>query len=194
MKMTFFKRRGGMMRSLVMIATIGLFIILVGISIFNAMFSSKDYVADLIVRDVNKLATIFEHIDKHCKILSFEYQKNPINFLNVKEFSGSEVGPMNLAHPERWEGPYLEDNPTMQEKEYLIVRTKKGYFITPGEGVILPNGKEIGKDNLVLNEDTNIRMLMTDPQALMFKDRVFAAPVMIGVRTKLSRSPIDDIV
>jgi hypothetical protein len=114
--------------------------------------------------------------------------------LNVKEFSGAEVGPMNLAYPERWEGPYLEDNPTMQEKEYLIVRTKRGYFITPGEGVILPNGKDVGKDKIVLNEDTNIRILMTDSQALMFKDRVFAAPVMIGVHTKLSRSPIDDIV
>lgn len=161
------------------IATSVLFIVLIGIAIFNAMFTSKEYVADLIAGDVKRLSKIFSCIDRECKILSLEYQKNPINFLNVKEFSGSEIGPMNLAHPEKWEGPYLEDNPTMQEKEYLIVRTKKGYFITPGEGVILPNGKQVGTD-IILDENADIAAMAKDPDLLLFKGKSLAAPLSIG--------------
>ena len=61
-------------------------------------------------------------------IYGFDYQKNPINFLNIKSFEGSEVTSMNLTFPDQWEGPYLSDNPTIQQKDYLIVKTKKGYL------------------------------------------------------------------
>jgi hypothetical protein len=85
---------------------------------------------------------------------------------------------MNVAHPEKWEGPYLQDNPTMLGQEYQIVRTLKGHFITPGEGVRLPNGKVIGKD-IILDEDADIASMMLDVNSLRFKDKPLAAPLNI---------------
>ncbi|MCK5632726.1 hypothetical protein KAH94_03190, partial [bacterium] len=105
--------------------------------------------------------------------------KNPINFLNIEKFVGSEVGSMNLAYPKQWEGPYLNDNPTIQEKEYMVVRTKKGYFITPGQGVRLGNGKVIGKD-IIIDENSEIFSMMQDETTLQFEGKSLAAPLYVG--------------
>ncbi len=85
---------------------------------------------------------------------------------------------MNLIHPNKWEGPYLEDNPTMQAIEYQIVRTKKGYFITPGDNVRLPNGKIVGKD-IKLDEDADITVMMSDENMLMFKRESLAVSLTL---------------
>ena len=118
-------------------------------------------------------------IHKTCVIIDFDAQKNPINFLNVEKFTGSEVGPMNLVHPEKWEGPYLKENPTMFHIAYQVVSTKKGYFVTPGDGVTLPNKKVIGKD-IILDQKANIDAMMANPQELMYKDRPLAARLELG--------------
>ena len=150
------------------------------LTIVNLRVTSKDYLADLIVRDIRKLKTILELVNQDCKILSFDYQKNRINFLNVKSFVGSEVGSINLVYADKWRGPYLDDNPTFQDKEYLVVRTKKGFFITPGEGVILPNGKVIGTD-IVLSEDADIAAMMNDDQQLRFNKKPLAGSLNIKI-------------
>ncbi len=80
---------------------------------------------------------------------------------------------MNLIYPNKWEGPYLEDNPTIQAIEYQVVRTKKGYFITPGDNVRLPNGKIVGKD-IKLDEGVDITAMMNDENMLMFKGESLA--------------------
>ena len=152
-------------------------IILCGFYIFNLLYYDKIHSADLIAKDISQLVTIFQKIDNDCGIISFDYQKNPINFLNVKEFVGSEVGPLNLAHPEKWEGPYLPDNLTMQAKEYQIVKAKDGYYITPGPGVQLANGRIIDQD-LILDEDADIAAMMEDDEGFRYKGKVFAAPLL----------------
>jgi len=158
-----------------------LFIFLVGISLWRLFYQVRTVSDHIIAEEVVQLVQVFKRIDKKCKIIDFDYQKNPVNFLNVKTFVGSEVGPMNLAYPQNWEGPYLNDNPTIQEKEYQIVRTKKGYFIAPGQGVVLSNGKIIGKD-ILLGENADIYALMKDKEALNFKGKALAAPLSVGVR------------
>lgn len=143
---------------------------LFGIAIMNYYYRSEQEVGTLISEDVQILSDIFKKIHKECEILGFDRQQNPINFLNVVSFVGSEVGPMNLKYPSNWQGPYLQDNPTMQTKEYMIVRTKKGYFITPGNGVRLPNGKVIGKD-VLFDENADIAELAKDA-LVTFKKRL----------------------
>jgi len=160
--------------------TIILFLLLVGVALFRLFYQARTIADEMITKEVVQLVDIFKKIDKRCKIISFDYQKNNINFLNVKSFVGSEVGPMNLAYPENWEGPYLDDNLNIQGKEYQIVRTKKGYFITPGEGVVLANRKIVGKD-IILDEDADIAAMMLDGQALNFKGKALAAPLPVGV-------------
>lgn len=155
-----------------------LLLIFVVISVVNVFYRSKLTTGKLISREVVQLHDIFQRIHQTCQIIDFDYQKNRINFLNVKSFTGSEVGPMNLVHPNKWEGPYLEDNPTIQAIEYQIVRTQKGYFITPGDNVKLPNGKIVGKD-IRLDEDTDITVMMYDEDMLMFEGGSLAMPLTL---------------
>lgn len=159
---------------------IAVFCVLVGVTVYRLLYEAKTEGDIIIAQDVKQLAGILKQIDEKCKIIDFDQQQNPIDFLNVKSFVGSEIGSMNLAYPQQWEGPYLNDNPTIQEKTYMVVKTKKGYFVTPGNGVRLGNGKVVGKD-IVLDESADIPALMKDEKALLFEGRMLAAPLHVGV-------------
>lgn len=169
---------------------IAFFIILIGLTIFTVRYKTRQFAGDVMVSDIVRLAQIFEQINRDCAIAGFDYQKNPINFLNVKAFSGSEVGSMNLVYPNKWQGPYLEDNPTMQGKEYQIVRTQAGYFIIPGDGVQLPNGNIIGKD-IIIDETSDIKTLAGDPMFLSFHGKPLALPISISRSASALSSLID---
>ena len=174
------------------VLTVFLFLVLVGISLYQMFYEVKIVSDVMIAKEVRVLVDIFKRIDKKCKIIGFDYQKNPINFLNVEKFVGSEVGPMNLAYPKNWEGPYLRDNPTIQDKEYQIVKTKQGYFVTPGDGVKLSNDKVVGKD-IVLDEKADIPKMMVDKKALNFKGNALAAPLSVGV-SNVGKVILDNII
>ncbi len=106
----------------------------------------RTYFASTIINDdLRTIVTSLEQIDRDCSILSFDDTKNNVDFLNVKKFVGSEVGSLNLAYPKKWQGPYLDDNPTFQGKAYQVVRAKDGIYVLPGDGVELPNRKIVGK-------------------------------------------------
>lgn len=151
----------------------------IGITFMDTVYRAKDDAGMMMTNEVIRLRDVFHRIHKTCVIIDFDAQKNPINFLNVEKFTGSEVGPMNLVHPEKWEGPYLKENPTMFHIAYQVVSTKKGYFVTPGDGVELPNKKVIGKD-IILDQKANIDAMMANPQELMYKDRPLAARLELG--------------
>lgn len=151
-------------------------LLLIGLSIKESFYDKRQISGCIITGDVVTLQKIFERIHQTCQIISFDYQKNPINFLNVKEFTSSEVGPMNLAYPKNWEGPYVEDNLEVQGKAYQVVRTKQGYFIIPGDGVVLPNGKKLGSE-VPIDETTDIMALTQDNQSLNYNGKALAAPL-----------------
>ncbi len=127
---------------------------LLGGALYWWQHQNKVYDDYLIINTVTQLGCIFDTIDATAGISSFEHDKNNIDFLTVKSFIGSEVGSMNLVHPKKWKGPYLSDNPTMQEKLYQIVKTKDGYWIMPGDGVKLGNGNVMGKDIIISPQST----------------------------------------
>lgn len=147
-------------------------------SIYNAWYQFEKDTGVIMVDDIQRLSDIFHEINVTAGILSFDRTKNVIDFLNIKKggFVGSEVGALNLRHPERWSGPYLEKNPTIQNQEYVVLVTKKGHFIVPADGVKLPNGKVIGKD-IILDENSDVQQLMRDPNGLQFEGRSLAAPI-----------------
>lgn len=101
-------------------------ILFIGISFFDTLYRAKDDAGMMIATEVIRLRDILHRIHKTCEIIDFDAQKNPINFLNVARFTGSEVGPMNLVHPDKWEGPYLQDNPTLYTIPYQVVSNKEG--------------------------------------------------------------------
>ena len=167
-------------------------IFFVGITFFDTIYRVKDDAGMMIAAEVVQLRDIFHRIHKTCGIIDFDAQKNPINFLNVAQFTGSEVGPMNLVHPEKWEGPYLQDNPTLYHIAYQVVSTKKGYYITPGDGVELPNKKIIGKD-IILDQKAHIDAMIKDPQALMYKGKALAARLELGMPSNIQFFVNEDI-
>ncbi|MFC1841987.1 hypothetical protein ACFLYA_02865, partial [Candidatus Dependentiae bacterium] len=85
-----------------------------------------------------------------------------------------------------------KDNPTIQDQEYQIVRTKKGYFITPGDGIKLSNGKVIGKD-IILDENADIQKMMADEKFLNFKGEALAAPLPVGA-SDMSKVILENII
>ncbi len=153
-------------------------IVLLSITFFMTWYMMRENSAHIIAQDVEQLATVFDRIDKECGIIGFEQQKNPINFLTLKKdgISDGNVGSMRLEHPENWQGPYVDQNPTIQGKLYEIIKTRTGYFIVPGDGVKLPNGLIIGKD-IRIDADSPIAC-MVDAQgksATMFEGKSLIA-------------------
>ena len=104
------------------------------------------FVSSVIINDIKMIVSSLNKIDKRCNILSLKNDRNYVDFLNVEKFVGSEVGCLNLAYPKKWDGPYVNDNPTITGKLYEIVRFGVSYFVLPGSGVKLPNGLVVGKD------------------------------------------------
>ncbi len=134
---------------------------------------------DMIIhQDVINLQKVFQKIHQDCKIISFDHEKNYIDFLTVKEFVGDQVGSMNLAVPKLWKGPYLSENPKIQDHAYVVLKNKQGYFIVPDDGVVLHTGKIIGKD-IVLNATTDMQKMMENPNGLKSSVGCLAAFVSI---------------
>lgn len=155
----------------------------------QAHFATDTVVAEHIVQ----LKNIFEKIDKACDIISFEHDRNYIDFLNVKNFSGSQVGPMNLKRPEHWQGPYVEENPTIQGKPYEIIKNREGYVIVPGDGVRLSNGKVMGKD-IIINYDTDVDSYINDKGGLEYKGHPLAVRIHVKKGLEMLDLSYDDEV
>jgi hypothetical protein len=154
----------------------------------------------LIANEVVRLQKIFERIHATAHIESFDHKKNSINFLNVATFAGSQVGPINLSYPHKWQGPYVQENPTMQDIEYQVVQTKEGYFIAPGDGVTLPNGKVIGKD-IVLDENADIKAMVNDRDKLeyiatsLFSSIILPLAVPLDITKKMAKTvPLEEFL
>lgn len=163
------------------IISIAIICALIAFSIFTFRARKARDKGVMLTQDITRLACIFQQIDATAGIAGFDFAKNDINFLNIKKdgFVGSEVGSMNLIRPARWEGPYVNEVSSLQEHSYMIVRTKHGYFITPRDGVQLPNGKVIGKD-IILDENADIETMMSDDLSLAYNGAPLAAKIAIS--------------
>ncbi len=129
--------------------------------------------------DVIELKYVLERIQKDCYIYKFEHEKSYIDFLNVIKFAGNNLGSIQLGFPENWQGAYLKNNPKIQDKFYMVLKNKQGYFVVPGDGVHLANGKVIGKD-LILDQNSDMRKLMQDYEGLLSNSGVLATEIKIG--------------
>lgn len=169
-------------------------VLLSGLFVFTLyqLFSTKKTINDrLIAQQVHELAGIFKRINDTCHITKFKHEKNYIDFLNTRSFEGSEIGPMVVMFPAKWQGPYLHENPTIQDQHYQIINTKHGYFIVPGDGVKLSNNKIIGKD-IILNHDSNIPAMIRDKNMLLFEDKPLAAH--IDVKTSVLTDVVSEAI
>jgi len=164
-----------------------LFIGLVITAVYRFFNAPENKMGSIVVADLAIMANIFKEIETTCNIVGVKGNKDSIDFLNVTSFAGKNVGPLTLAYPEKWQGPYVKDNLKIQGKFYQIVKTLKGYFILPGDGVELPNGKIMGKD-LIVTESSDIPALLKDEKALLYKGK------SLGVQLDISTSVFDDLM
>jgi hypothetical protein len=156
------------------------FAVIILVFAIRIFYSRPRIIASIIEDDVKLVTLVLEKIDAKCNILNIEDDYNEVNFLNVASFKGSQVGPINLAYPDRWEGPYLRVNPTIQKKFYEIVRAKDGYFVMPGKGVRLPHGLVMGED-IKITSETAVRPMLERESPLLYEGRFFAAKLMFKV-------------
>ncbi len=143
------------------------------IFIFRLANNKPYFLASVMSEDLQKMAKILKKIDKHCNILNISCQHCQIDFLTVEKFTGSEIGCLNLAYPDKWKGPYFSTNPRIQQKHYELVNIDEGLFIVPGNGVQLPNGYVMGKD-VVISRTTPIKKLIAQDGLLNYKGQALA--------------------
>jgi hypothetical protein len=156
----------------------GILVTLFAMSVYQMSQEVIVQTGQVIVDDVARLKSIMDQIDARCGIIGFAHEHNYIDFLNVKSFEGSEVGAMNLANPQGWQGPYLLDNPICQGIVYEIVRTDHGYYLVPGTGVRLPDGRTIGKEVLARHHAVlPIPYPLHELETLTWNDRALYAAV-----------------
>lgn len=168
------------------ILTMFFFLLLLTIAVYRLYKNVSEVPSKLVAEHIEKLASIFKKIDETCGIDHFDEEKNRIDFLNVKSFVGSKVGSLTVQHPERWQGSYIDVNPTAQDKPYVVVKTSAGYYIAPGDGVKLSNGKIIGKD-IVIDKNTDFEKLTRDPSGLLYENHPLA--VLIKRHGEKARCP-----
>ncbi len=168
---------GGYIRSITLIDSL-ILLVLLALTFIMMFYTMRENTAHIIADDVAHLAQIFDRINASAGIIGFKQQKNPINFLNLgkNQIMDLGAGTMKLAHPEHWQGPYVEQNPKIQNKFYEIIKTNRGYYIVPGEGVKLPNGLIIGKDIKVDNM-SNIACMVNEKgeSATMYEGKSLVA-------------------
>jgi hypothetical protein len=157
----------------------GALIVLLALTIGMFMYNAKMATSRIIGRHVEEMSDFFAIINEKCGILTFDHDVNYVNFLNVGSFVGSEVGSMNLRNPEGWDGPYVQDNPTVQSKDYEIIKTFKGAYLVPGKGVKLSNGMVIGED-IILDKEADIPALLESGILINKEGKPLAAEVTMS--------------
>ena len=141
--------------------------------IFKIYKSKPVFEVSVISRDLKIIVESLNEIDKACSILSFKHDRNYVDFLNVEKFVSSEVGCLNLVKPKNWQGPYVQDNPTMQGKLYEILKAKDGFFVVPGTGVKFSNDFIMGKD-IQITVETIVADLLKEGGALNYEGQPLA--------------------
>jgi hypothetical protein len=153
-----------------------LLLFLIGMFIGINRFEQKKVLLEVIQEDLQEIIHDLIDIDARCNILSIAQNNCVIDFLTIASFKGSMIGELQVAYPERWNGPYRKKNHTVQGRLYEIVKLKDCYAVVPGVGVRLPNKKRMGKD-IICNETVLAESLFGMHGSLRQKDGFLGYPL-----------------
>lgn len=162
----FFKKHFVYFSSLLLFSVFGLFV-------YQVLRERPIFLATVITSDLEQIEKHLNEIDRDCNILSVVPARAYVDFLNVNTFTGSTIGALNLAYPDKWQGPYMRKNPSIHGIFYELVKTREGVFIIPGNGVKLPNGLVVGKD-FEVTFGTEIGKMLEAGGQLNFKNEPLA--------------------
>ena len=130
---------------------------------------------------IYEIGKIIEDIDKKCQILCFAGEYNPIDFLNVKEFTGNHIGSIQIADPKKWAGPYSEEIALYKEKPITVFVHNSGCYIIPGKGTILNENKEVGKD-IIFDSSFDEELLIKNNPSLIQNGKRLIYKLKINVK------------
>lgn len=169
-------------------------LLFVSFMIIKQWRSAQQWRAETALHDMEVLKDVFSRIHHDCVIVGFDQPKLTIDFLTVESFVGSQVGGMSVMYPKKWQGPYLQANPSIAGVEYCVVKANKGYYVVPGDGVMLPNGKKIGTD-IVINPGSDVNALMNAQDGLRIGEAplAFRLPVAEKGFGYISEDEMEDI-
>jgi hypothetical protein len=152
------------------------FLSLIGASIYWWVYQNRVYPDLLIAQTIDELSCIFAQIDTTAGIAGFVDPVTQIDFLTFK--NAHQLKSLKLMHLQKWNGPYRDTNPEFQEKLYQIIKANDGYWVLPGNGVELSNGKIIGKD-IVIGPTTRVQSLLQEG-VLKVKNKLLTRRITIG--------------
>jgi len=141
--------------------------IIVGIVLFALLVftmyqfygGAKNAAERVMANDIDQVVKILEQIDATCEIVNIVRDDAAIDFLQVQAFAGSQIGALQLKYPEKWKGPYLQRNLMVQGIPYELIQTREGFYVIPGKGVRLSNGKIVGKD-IIFTRETDVELYL----------------------------------
>ncbi len=164
---------------------------IVGLYIVSSFYERPYYIAQIMQNDLDTLLTILNKIDNECDILHIKNNHVVLDFFTVKNFAGSEIGGINLAYPQNWSGPYMTQNPVLQQCYYELIVAQDGAFVVPGNGATLPNGKIMGKD-IVLNTGSTVGQYLDKQGALYWEGSLLARKIPFKIGDWHARRPKKD--
>jgi hypothetical protein len=155
----------------------GVLLSLLVFTLYRFYRSARVVAQDVIIEHVEQIGKVLENIDATCEIVAIVRDRALIDFLQVQAFVGNQIGPLQLRQPEKWHGPYLDHNPLIQDIPYELVKTREGFYVVPGRGVRLDNGKIIGKD-ITFTSETDIGMYLNETWGLESPDGLLVRKVL----------------
>lgn len=154
--------------------------VLLAVFLIKVWYQKGEVATSALAQDLLTIERILNKIDKDCNILSIRPTGAIVDFLTVKSFTGSMVGPLNLAYSKKWQGPYVERIPSFRGVAYEIVHVADGYFVVPGNGVKLPNGVVIGND-IIFTHTMTLQNELKSGGKLYYKNERFAIPLKFKI-------------
>ena len=133
--------------------------------------------------DLYRIAAALKQLDNDCSISDMRVGLHPIELLTHQNLPSEHIY-IDLKNSENWDGPYLSGSATIQGKPYQLLKTKRGLFVVPGDGVQLPLAFIIGQD-ITWHAESDIAALSAPGNVLFYKSGPLTLEVVYGEKARI---------
>ncbi len=126
-----------------MVTTLFITVLLVWVGFFTYSYMQYSAAAQ-IHSDMEQINKLLITIDKKCSLVDTLHNPQEITFFNRKDID--EKSGLIVRYPERWSGPYSEQDFSYGGKPYSLLKKSSYMLIIPSCGTTLPSGAVIGND------------------------------------------------
>jgi len=142
---------------------------------------SSEWNAGTVRADLSHLEEALKNFDGDCGIQEVLSGGHSLLFLTQTARPTDAFAAFKLANENTWRGPYIHKVPVAQGYPYMLLKTNKGLFIVPGEGVRLPKGSILGKE-FFLTAESNLKALSAAGGILSHNGEPLVREFICGVK------------